>query len=76
MEKDETAPIKFRQDVRAPFRVNGIIRGVPMVCAELIGVPRALWGFVLIFALPAQLLATPRRHQSKQAAQVTEALHR
>jgi len=47
-----------------------------MVCAELIGVPRALWGFVLIFALPAQLLATPRRHQSKQAAQVTEALHR
>jgi hypothetical protein len=30
--------------------------GIPMVCLELIGIPRHLWGSVLIVVIPATLV--------------------
>ena len=30
--------------------------GLPMLCVELIGVPKPLWGYMLVFALPATLV--------------------
>ena len=30
--------------------------GIPMVCVELIGIPRHLWGSVLILVVPATLV--------------------
>jgi predicted membrane protein len=37
------------------FRSNALWWGVPMVCAELIGAPRQLWGWITIFVLPGTL---------------------
>ncbi len=36
---------------------EAVFFGIPMVCLELIGIPRAAWGRVLILALPATFVA-------------------
>jgi hypothetical protein len=33
-----------------------VFLGIPMVCFELIGIPRHDWGAVLVFALPGTLV--------------------
>jgi hypothetical protein len=37
------------------LRSTALWWGLPMLCAELIGVPRSLWGYVVVFALPATM---------------------
>jgi predicted membrane protein len=46
-----TRPISNRTFMQR-LRSNTLWWGVPMLCAELIGAPRQLWGWIAILALP------------------------
>ena len=38
------------------FRDSIIFWGLPMICLELIGAPRDVWGLVVLFAIPGTIL--------------------
>jgi hypothetical protein len=52
--------ISFRRVPKRTFSQRlvrvAVFLGIPMVCLELIGIPRHDWGAVLVFALPGTLV--------------------
>jgi hypothetical protein len=54
-EKYPMIPARSRKTFGQRLRSTALWWGLPMLCAELIGVPRSLWGYVVVFALPATM---------------------